>query len=190
MNTAAQPSAMNSEVMSQRGTGRQAGRQMSRARIPAAAPPQMTASTLGRIQPRSARTTSGVQVPAISSRMLTWSSRASRPRRRLPSGDRWYAADTPNRDTPATAYTAAASLAGPVGASVTSTTPAAAATGNAPACSTPRSLGAAAPAGPHVPAPAPAASTPPAPPAVPETSRTERLPSAKPEPTIPKVTKQ
>src|SRR5271165_1839526 len=112
--------------------------------------------------------------------MLTWSSRASRPLRRLPSGDRWYAADTPNRATPATPYTAAASLAGHVGASMTSTTPAATATGKAPACSTPRSLGAAAPADSHVPAPAPAAPALPRPPAVPEISRTERLPSPKP----------
>src|SRR5487761_1161370 len=115
--------------------------------------------------------------------MLTWSSRASRPLRRLPGGDRWYAADTPNRAAPATPYTAAASLAGHVGASVTSTTPAVAATGKAPACSRPRSLGATAPAGPDVPAPAPAAPAP-LPPAVPEISRTGRLPSPNPEPTI------
>ena len=58
--TATQPSAKNSDVMSHRGAGRQADRQMSRVRAPAAVPAQMTASTLSRVQPCSASTASGV----------------------------------------------------------------------------------------------------------------------------------
>src|SRR6516164_7231658 len=73
-------------------------------------------------------------------------------------------------------YTAAASLAGWVGPSAMSTTPATAAAGKAPACSTPRSLGATAPAPPGsaAPSPMPAAPAPSAPPAVPLALRMER----------------
>jgi hypothetical protein len=51
----------------------------------------------------------------------------------LAGGDRWYAADTPNRAMQVTLYTAAASLAGWVGPSATSARPAIAAAGKAAA---------------------------------------------------------